>query len=119
MKVRILRGQLARRLLPTSSLVATPGRPRVPRVSAVVLLVLSVALATCGRDTSGPAFPVPAAITSFAGNAQTRTVGTPLPQPLVALVTAADGTPVAGVAVSWRVTAGGGSGSAAPVTTDP
>ncbi|HMA42124.1 MAG TPA: Ig-like domain-containing protein, partial [Gemmatimonadales bacterium] len=90
----------------------------MPRVSAVVLLVLSVAVATCGRDTSGPAIPVPAAIASFAGNAQTGTVGTPLPQPLVALVTAADGTPVAGVAVSWRVTAGGASVSAASVTTD-
>src|SRR5512143_575050 len=118
MKVRILRGQLARRLLPSSSLVAIPGRPSVPRVSAVVLLVLSVAVATCGRDTSGPAIPVPAAIASFAGDAQTGTVGTPLPQPLVALVTAADGTPVAGVAVSWRATAGGASVSTASVSTD-
>ncbi|HEY6109865.1 MAG TPA: hypothetical protein VIV56_13280, partial [Gemmatimonadales bacterium] len=88
----------------------------MPRVSVVVLLVLSVAVATCGRDTSGPAIPVPAAIASFAGDAQTGTVGNPLPQPLVALVTAADGTPVAGAAVSWRVTAGGGSVSAASVT---
>jgi subtilisin family serine protease len=118
MKVRILRGQLARRLLPSSSLVAIPGRPRVPRVSTAVLLVLSVAVATCGRDTSGPTIPVPADIASIAGNAQTGTVGTALPQPLVALVTAADGRPVAGVAVSWQVTVGGGSVSASSVTTD-
>lgn len=110
MKVRILRGQLARRLLPSAS--------SVPRVSAAVLLVLSVAVATCGRDTSGPTIPIPAAIASLAGNAQTGTVGTTLPQPLVALVTAADGKPVAGVAVSWQVTVGGGSVSASSVTTD-
>src|SRR5512144_1491965 len=115
MKVRILRGQLARRLLPSSSLVAIPGRPRVPRVSAVVLLVLSVAVATCGRDTSGPAIPVPAAIASFAGDAQTGTVGTPLPLPLVALVTAADGTPVAGAAV--LVTLGHAAGPSADTVT--
>ncbi|HSD30953.1 MAG TPA: S8 family serine peptidase [Gemmatimonadales bacterium] len=90
----------------------------MPRVSAVALLVLSVAVATCGRDASGPTIPVPAAIASFAGNAQTGTVGTPLPQPLVALVTAADGTPVPGAAVSWQVVAGGGSVSASSVTTD-
>src|SRR5574342_782876 len=118
MKVRILRGQLARRLLPSSSLVAIPGRPRVPRVSAAVLLVLSVAVATCGRDTSGPTILVPADIASVAGNAQTGTVGTALPQPLVAMVPAADGRPVAGVAVSWQVTVGGGSVSASSVTTD-
>lgn len=118
MKVRILRGQLARRLLPLSSLVAIPGRPIVPRVPAAALFPLLVAVATCNRDASGPATPVPAAIASIAGNAQTGIVGTPLPQPLVVLVTAADGTPVAGVPVVWQVTAGGGSVSAASTLTD-
>ncbi|MGE5758782.1 MAG: hypothetical protein ACM37V_00320, partial [Gemmatimonadota bacterium] len=89
------------------------------RVSAAaVVLVSLVAIATCGRDTSGPTIPVPAAIGSVAGDTQTATVGTSLPQPLVARVTAADGTPVSGVPVSWQVTAGGGSVSTSSVTTD-
>jgi subtilisin family serine protease len=91
----------------------------VHRASAVALLLASlVVTTTCGRDTSGPAIPVPATIASFAGNAQSGTVGTSLPQPLVALVTAADGTPVEGAAVSWQVRAGGGSVSAASTPTD-
>jgi subtilisin family serine protease len=85
---------------------------------AVALLATLVVTATCARDTSGPATPVPATVAPLAGNGQTGTAGAPLSQPLIALVTESDGAPVRGVAVSWRVTAGGGSVSASSVTTD-
>ena len=85
---------------------------------AVTLLATLVVTATCARDSSGPVTPVPAEIAPLAGNGQTGTAGAPLPQPLIALVTEADGTPVRGAAVTWRVTAGGASVSAASVATD-
>jgi subtilisin family serine protease len=82
-----------------------------------VLASLAVT-ATCARDASGPVTPQPALIAPLAGNGQAGTAGSSLPQPLVVLVTESNGTPVPGVAVTWRVTAGGGSLSAASGNTD-
>ncbi len=52
------------------------------------------------------------------GGGQTARSRTLLPTPVTARVTAADGGPVAGVAVSFTVASGGGSVSAATVATD-
>jgi subtilisin family serine protease len=86
--------------------------------AALLLLATLVVTATCARDASGPVTPIPAEVAPLAGNGQAGTAGTSLPQPLVALVTEADGTPVRGVTVTWRVTAGGASVSASSIATD-
>ena len=89
------------------------------RAAAVACLLVSpVVIATCAPDVSGPGVPVPAAIAVVSGDGQIATVGTPLLQPLVARVTAADGTPVEGVTVSWQVRSGGATLSAAAIATD-
>jgi subtilisin family serine protease len=91
----------------------------VPRVAVVTFVLASLAvIATCARDAAGPRIPRPALIAPVAGDGQAGVAGTSLPQPLVALVSDADGTPVRGVAVTWRVAAGGGSVSAPSATTD-
>ena len=56
---------------------------------------------------------VGAALVYVAGNGQTGLVDRPLPQPLVARVNDANGNPVAGAIVTWRVT--GGTGALTPV----
>ena len=58
-----------------------------------------------GPDSSGP----PAAMTIVSGNEQSGTVGTELPAPVVVRVTDADGLPVKGQIVNFRVVSGGGS----------
>ena len=66
--------------------------------------------------------PVPSALASVSGTGQSGIIGKPtattLAQPLVVRVTATDGLPVAGVAVSFGVTGGGGSVNPAGATTD-
>ena len=66
--------------------------------------------------------PVPATLAAVSGGGQTGTVGKPaattLAQPLVVRVTATDGLPVQGVAVSFAATSGGGSVAPAAATTD-
>ncbi len=51
----------------------------------------------------------PAAITIIGGDGQSAVCSTVLANPIVARVTDAYGNPVAGVAVTWKVTQGGGS----------
>ena len=75
------------------------------------------AAASCGgKDSTAP--PTASAIALVAGDGQIGTVGLQLPQPLVVAVTDKSGAGVAGVAVAWTVTAGGGSISAGSVTTN-
>ena len=66
--------------------------------------------------------PVPATLAAVSGSGQTGTVGKPaattLAQPLVVRVTATDGLPVQGVAVSFAATSGSGSVAPAAATTD-
>ena len=51
----------------------------------------------------------PTQMALFSGDAQTGTAGQALAQPLVVLVRDAASAPVAGVTVTWQVTAGGGT----------
>jgi len=75
--------------------------------------------ASCGGAGTGPSNrPTPAAIVVVAGDKQTGTVGQALPQPLVIKITDQSGAAVAGIAVSWTISAGGGSVSAASNQTD-
>ena len=62
--------------------------------------------------------PLPTTIALQSGSGQTGLVGNSLANPLVALVTAADGIGVGGVTVTFAVASGGGSVGTATVVTD-
>lgn len=82
---------------------------------------LVVAGASCSSDSSGPPPPPPppTAIAVASGDAQSGAVGSMLAAPIAVKVTDAGGDGVAGVAVTFAVTAGGGTLAAtAPVTTN-
>jgi hypothetical protein len=59
-----------------------------------------------------------ASLSLVSGNGQSSTVGTALAQPLVVVVRDGGGNPVAGTAVTWEVTDGGGTLSGGVVVTD-
>jgi len=84
--------------MPSASFVA-----RVPGV-----MVLGTLFA-CGGEPTAPVPAVPTAITATSTATLSGTVGTVLATPITVRVTDADGEPVSGVAVDFRVTAGGGS----------
>lgn len=88
------------------------------RATTVRVLLVVLGVATCTRDHTGPVVLIPAALTIAAGNGQSATVGSSLAQPFVALVTTAEGQPVGGIPVDWRVRTGGGSVSTARAATD-
>jgi hypothetical protein len=73
------------------------------------LLALFAALASCDSPTETDRPGAPARLDVVSGDLQTAEVGTELPQPLVVRVTDADGTPLAGQIVNFRVVSGGGS----------
>jgi hypothetical protein len=76
-------------------------------------------LTTCrGREGTGPATPIPTDIALVSGDDQTGTVGQVLAQPLVAKVTSSTGAGIAGVTITWQLTAVGGALSAGSVPTD-
>jgi adhesin/invasin len=60
----------------------------------------------------------PSGVSIVSGNRQTGDPGTLLPQPLVVQVADAAGNPVAGAAVAWIITGGGGSLDPQTSTTD-
>jgi len=71
------------------------------------------------KDSTRVTFvPVPAAVAAAAGSGQSGTVGTALPLPLRARVTASDLLGVPGVAVKFQVVSGGGGVKDSVVVTD-
>jgi len=89
------------------------------RAQAFLPIVAIVLLTTCrGREGTGPAVPIPTDIAPVSGDHQTGTAGQVLAQPLVAKVVSSTGSGVAGVTVTWQLTAGGGTLSAGSVPTD-
>jgi hypothetical protein len=68
--------------------------------------------------TAPPVGGTPAELLLVSGNNQSAAVNTALPQPLVGRVVDGDGQPLAGIAVTWTVTAGGGTLAQASVTSD-
>jgi len=79
--------------------------------SVLRILIVGVLLTSCGKDspTASNKIGPPAQLTIVGGDGQTTTAGTELPNPLVVRVVDADGHAIAGQAVNFRVTAGGGS----------
>jgi PKD repeat protein len=63
-----------------------------------------------------PEAPAPTSIRVFDGNAQSGQVGEPLLEPLVVLVTDAEGNPVEGAAVEFELTSAGDGAQVAPAT---
>lgn len=72
----------------------------------------------CGGDGAEPSLRIPAVLQVVSGNNQSAVAGTELANPLVVRVEDAGGQPVAGQAVNFRVTAGGGSVFAGTATSD-
>lgn len=93
---------------------------------AVVGLAIGacISLTACGGGGSSTSAggnsgqPQPSAFTVTGGNNQSAAVGTALPTALSVQVTGSSGQPLEGVAVSWAVTAGGGSLAKVSATTD-
>jgi hypothetical protein len=83
------------------------------------LLALSCAalLTACGSGSHGHHQPAPASITIVSGSGQTGAIGSELASALVVRVTDSKSRPVAGISVTWTVTAGGGSVAPGSTTT--
>jgi hypothetical protein len=73
------------------------------------LAAASLIVAACSKDSSGPDTRFPAGVAAFSGDAQVAAPSTPLPDPLTVKVFDDQGSPFAGVVVTWTVTAGGGT----------
>lgn len=73
--------------------------------------------AACGEGNLGlPGDSSPAGITVVAGNGQTGSLGSELPNPLVVRVDNAEGGPMSGVRVAFKLGAGADGGDTAPDT---
>jgi hypothetical protein len=82
--------------------------PRLGRAAAA-LLCAAVLVVACDSPTGTDRPGAPARLDVVSGDLQTAEVGTELAQPLVVRVVDANGTPLAGQIVNFRVVSGGGS----------
>ena len=82
--------------------------PKVRALPALAAVMLFGALA-CDSGTNPIRVGPPAKLVIVSGNQQQATVGTELPYAVVIQVTDADGNPVQGQLINFRVTSGGGS----------
>jgi len=94
-----------------------------PRLAVASVLVPVLLVWGCGGDDGGNGNgtgppPTATTITQVSGDGQTGVAGTALAAPFVVRVTDAQGDVVSGLSVSWSVTAGGGSLSAASTLTN-
>ena len=89
----------------------------VARITRAGFAALVVVLAACGSDgTTDP--NTPAAIARVSADSQKVSVGVPMAQPLVVVVTGGGGSPLANAEVLWNVLDGGGTFNDSSVTTD-
>lgn len=84
---------------------------------ATAIALLAVA-ACSDSSTKGGDHSTAAAIAISGGDNQIGTTGAPLPAPIAARVTNSQGNPVAGKAVNFAVTRGGGTVASSSVTTN-
>src|SRR3712207_1518551 len=87
----------------------------MPRRSPAFALFAATLIAGCGDG--GPPPPKPTAVEIVAGATQTGTAGSPLTTTPSFVVRDQNGRPMAGVAVTVAVTAGGGTLTGAPTRT--
>jgi hypothetical protein len=97
------------------TLGTTPGTNTV-MASAPVTAGSPVTFTATGLPSGGTG--IPSTLTVNSGNGQTGATGQQLPLPLVVRIADASGNAVAGVAVAFAVTAGGGTLSAGSVVTN-
>jgi plastocyanin len=83
-----------------------------------LLLFGVLVLADCGGGGGGGTGPTPNSIAVSAGNNQVGAAGTALPESLAVIARDQAGAPLAGVNISFTITAGGGSLSPASRMTD-
>ena len=91
----------------------------VRRTRTASFVLVSLMLAACGDKDSNKPRPVPAEIAMLSGDGQTAAAGSMLSQPIVALVTDANGDPVSGVTVTLAPSPGDGFLSVGQAKTDP
>ena len=82
-------------------------------------VAVSLMLVQCGEKDNSTPQPVPTEIGYLSGDGQTGAAGSLLPQPIVAVVTDANGDPVPGVTVTMAATPGDGILSVGQPKTDP
>src|SRR5690349_3141738 len=92
-------------------------RTTAARGRSILCVVAAAFAAACGDSTS-PKTATPATITAVSGAGQAGSIGTPLASPIVFEVTTAADAPVAGVTVSFSVTAGSATVSPSTAVTD-
>jgi adhesin/invasin len=93
-------------------------RTRFDAVDALIAGCLTLlSITACSGDSTSPT-PVLTTINVASGGAQTATVGTALPSPVVAKVTDQSGNPIAGIIVTFTPSATSGTVSATQITTD-
>ncbi|HUP51468.1 MAG TPA: hypothetical protein VM198_03255, partial [Longimicrobiales bacterium] len=80
------------------------------------MAALALLLGACGGGTEPDTQPGPQVLAAVSGGGQTAEADEAVPNPLVVSVTQ-DGGPVAGKAITWTVTAGGGSVDPTSATT--
>jgi hypothetical protein len=108
---------------PASSVTGANGVARAqwtlgPQYQGVQVLEAAVGLTLSTQFTANVQLPADAVIVKVSGDAQTGTVGQVLDQPLVVRVQRADGSPLAGIPVTFSLPAGYGSISPATGVTD-
>jgi hypothetical protein len=96
---------------------AAPRRAGTYSICRLGTLALLVSIG-CGGDNAGPHNSSVSSLHIVSGDNQTGAAGSALPQQIVVAAAGADGQPVAGVAVAFTVSAGGGSVSPTSATTD-
>ena len=88
------------------------------RCQAITFGAISLLLgAACSSDSPTELQDTPG-LAIVSGNAQSGIAGLDLEEPLIIQVTTDAGEPIAGEAVTWRVTTGGGSVAPGPLMTD-
>lgn len=89
-----------------------------PTLRRVALLPLTVLLSFCSSGEPNPVVPAGSTVERGNGNAQSVVVGTQAATPLTVVVKDANGVPLAGIPVTWTVSAGGGAMDPGTSTTD-
>ena len=79
------------------------GGARLMRGIGLFALLGASIVVACGEPGTGPAVRPPAALLIIAGDQQQDTVGAELAEALVVRVVDADGLPIAGQVVNWRL----------------